>query len=137
MQARAAFLRHGLQGHQRIKPLTRIDHGGAMRGASKIAQHHAEAMIKRHRNAKLILRRQLHRFTNEITIIQDIVVCQCRTFRCARGAGGELDIDRIIKLQLARQIAQAFMMRWRTHIQNAAEGDHAWRGAGVDLNHHL
>ena len=43
-----------LQHRQRIEALARIDHGGAMGDAGEIAQHHAEAVIERHRNADAV-----------------------------------------------------------------------------------
>jgi hypothetical protein len=39
------------QNHPGIKVFTRIDHGRAMGDAGEIAEHHAETMIERHRNA--------------------------------------------------------------------------------------
>ena len=44
-----------LQGRQRIETLRRIDHGGAVGDAGEVAQHHAEAVIERHRDADLVL----------------------------------------------------------------------------------
>ena len=37
---------------QRIEALARIDHRRAVRDAGEIADHHAEAVIERHRNAQ-------------------------------------------------------------------------------------
>ena len=51
MQCRAAFLGNGLQRGQRVKPLARKHHAGAMGERSKIAKHHAKAVIERHGNA--------------------------------------------------------------------------------------
>ena len=40
-----------LERGERVEPLARIDHRGAVRQAAEIAEHHAEAMIERHRDA--------------------------------------------------------------------------------------
>ena len=62
---------------------------------------------------------------------------QRRTLRRAGGARGELDIDGIIKLQLAGQFTQVFMMRRRTHFQDAVERNHAWGWVCVDFDHYF
>ena len=51
----AAFLGHGLQGRQRIEALAGEHDRGAMRHAGQHADHHAEAMIHRHRDADRVL----------------------------------------------------------------------------------
>ena len=110
MQASAAFFCHCLQRRQWVKAFPGIDHGCAMGGASQIAQYHAEAMIKRYGNAKLILRRQLHRLTDEIAIIQNIVVGQRRTL--GRDALGKppLTASAPHKIETLTKVCQLFAL---------------------------
>ena len=70
-----------------------------MRDACEVAQHHAETVVQGHGDAQPVLLREAHGFTDEKTVIEDIVVRQGGTFRRARGAGRELNVDGVIKLQ--------------------------------------
>ena len=63
-----------LQRRQRIKALARIDHRRAMRKAAEIADHHAEAMIERHRNAQPVALGEPDRLAHEETVVEDVVV---------------------------------------------------------------
>ena len=51
----AALLVHGLQRRQRVEAGAGIDHGAAMGDAGEVAQHHAEAVVERHRDADLVV----------------------------------------------------------------------------------
>src|SRR6266851_4935921 len=61
IERRALLTLDGLQRRQRIEALAGIDHGCAQRDRSKIAHHHAEAMIERNRNADAVVFGQAHR----------------------------------------------------------------------------
>ena len=63
-------------------------------------------MIHRHRNAHRVLVGVVHHLTDEEPVVQDVMVRQRRTLRQAGGAGGELDVDRIVKLQRPRQFPE-------------------------------
>ena len=100
MQRRAALLGYGLQRGERIKTFAGKHHAGAVRQRGEIAEHHAEAVVERHRNAQPILGGEPHRFADEEAVVENIVVRQRRALGKAGGAGGELDIDRLVELQL-------------------------------------
>ena len=55
VQRGAAFLGHRLERRQRVEAFAREDHAGAMGERGEIAQHHAEAVIERHRDAEPVL----------------------------------------------------------------------------------
>ena len=63
----------------------------------------SKAVIVGHRDAKPVLGRQPHRFADEVAVIDDVVVREGRALRSAGGAGGELDVDRIVELQLCAE----------------------------------
>ena len=67
--------------------------------AAEIADHHAKAVIERHRNAYPVVLRELHRAGDEETVVQDIVVAERGALREASRAAGELDVDRVVELQ--------------------------------------
>jgi hypothetical protein len=75
------------------------NHRRTMGQAAQHAHHHAKAVIERHRNAQPVGRSQLHRFADEIAIVQDVVMRQRGTLGRTCCPGGELDVDRIIELQ--------------------------------------
>ena len=55
VQAGAALLLHGLQHGYRLEAFAGIDHGGAVGDAGQVAQHHAEAVVERHRDAQAVV----------------------------------------------------------------------------------
>ena len=58
VQRRAALALHRAQHRQRVEALAREDHRGAVRDAAEVADHHAEAVVERHRDAHAVVRRQ-------------------------------------------------------------------------------
>ena len=86
-------------------------HGGADRGAAQHAEHHAEAMIERHRNAQPVARGQRHRLGAGARIVDDVEMGERRALRRAGGAGGELDIDGIVGVERGGQPVEAGAMR--------------------------
>ena len=77
------------------KPSFGIDDGRAMREAGQVAQHHAEAVVQRHRDAQPVGRRELHALADEEAVVQDVAMRQRRALGKAGGAAGELDVDRV------------------------------------------
>src|SRR5262249_9314030 len=65
MERGAALLGHRLQRGERIETFAGKYHAGAVGDRREIAEHHAEAMVERHRNAQFVLRRKPHRFADE------------------------------------------------------------------------
>ncbi|MPN59615.1 hypothetical protein SDC9_207336 [bioreactor metagenome] len=76
----ASLRRHGLEHRERVKGLCRIDHGGAVRETAQIPHHHAEAVIERHGNAQTVPRLKADGLTDEKSVVQDVVMRQCRAF---------------------------------------------------------
>ncbi|MNT34766.1 hypothetical protein D3C72_1707640 [compost metagenome] len=99
VQARAALGLHRLQHGDRIETIVWIDDGRAMCHACHIAQHHAKTVVQRHGNAEPVLLGQLHRFANEIAVVDDVAMGERCALRKTRGAAGELDVDRIVGRQ--------------------------------------
>ena len=127
VQGRAAFRLHRFEHRLRIEALSRIDHRGAMRDAGEVPEHHAEAVIERHRNAQAIGFREAHRLPDEETVVQDVVVRQRCTFGRAGRARRELDIDRVVELKRAperREVGQFLRARLDEEI---VEIEHARR----------
>ena len=107
------------------KPSGGADHAGAVGDAGQIAQHHAEAMIIGHRNAKPVRRRQPHRLADEITVVDDVVMRQRRALGRARRAGSELDVDRIVELQPLAQRGEIGKLRAGRRRGDIGEIQHA------------
>jgi hypothetical protein len=103
----AAVFGDGLQGGERVEPLAGEDDGGTMRHAGERADHHAEAMIHRHRDADEVAVGVVHHFANEEAVVEDVVVGQRGALRQAGGAGGELDVDGIVELQARGEVLEA------------------------------
>ena len=96
---RAALLGNRFERCQRIEAFAGEHHAGAVGDGGEIAQHHAEAVIERHRNAQTIFGRQPHRLADEEAIVENIMVRQRRALGKAGGARGELNVDRLVELQ--------------------------------------
>ena len=111
VQRRAVLVCHRLQRRERIEALAGEHHRRAMRDARQIADHHAEAVIQRHRDAHLVLLGVGHRLAEEVAVVEDVVVRERGTLRQPGGAGGELDVDRLVELQNAGQFRQARLLR--------------------------
>ena len=107
VQAGALLVLHRLQYGKRLKTVVRIDDGSAVRQTSQIAQHHAKAVVQRHRNAQPVGRRQSHRFADEKAVVQDVAVRQRRALGKAGGAAGELEVDRVGRLERGGDGGQA------------------------------
>src|SRR3984893_19111697 len=96
----ALFGRDRLEGSEWMKALARVDHGCAVRQAAEVAEHHAEAVIERHRDAEPVLLGEPHCLPDKETVVQDVVVAEGGAFRKTGRAAGELDVYRVIELQL-------------------------------------
>ena len=128
MQPRAALGLHRFQHRLRVETFARKHHGRAMRDASQVAQHHAETVVQGHGNAQAVAFRQAHGYTDEKAVVQDIVVRQGGALRRARGAGRELNVDGVVKLQGSADVCQVRQVGVRDAFHHRIEVMHAWRG---------
>src|SRR5690554_6300533 len=97
---------HGLQHGFGVKAFARVDHGGAVGNAAQVAHHHAEAVVQGHGDNQAVVLGQALAFSHKVAVVEDVVVGEGGAFGVAGGAGGELDVDGVIKLQLALAFAE-------------------------------
>src|SRR6266516_4659204 len=90
MKRGAPLLGDRLQGVERTEVRGGQDHGRAVRHAGQVAQHHAEAVIKRHGDAEPIPVAQAHALAHTEAVVEDVVVGEHSALGKARGAGGVL-----------------------------------------------
>jgi hypothetical protein len=55
-------------------------------------------VIKRNRNADAVFFSQIHRASDEIAVVEDIMMRQRDAFGRSGRAAGKLDVDRIVEL---------------------------------------
>ena len=67
-----------------VEALARKHHRRAVREAGEVAEHHAEAVVQRHRNAEPVALGQPHRLADEVAVVDDVVVRERRAFGRAR-----------------------------------------------------
>ena len=99
VQRGAALLRHTLQSVPRAEMRRGQHHCCPVRHAGQVAQHHAEAVIERHRNAEAIAVREAHALADPEAVVKDVVVREHRAFGKAGGAGGVLDVDDVVEVE--------------------------------------
>ncbi|MNF90668.1 hypothetical protein D3C85_1232140 [compost metagenome] len=80
------LLRHSSKGGQRVKGITRVDHGGAVGYAAEVASHQTKAVVERHRDHHAVILGKAETLTNHVTIVEDIVVAERGTLGESRGA---------------------------------------------------
>ena len=130
VQAGATFFLHGFQRGQHVEAFARDHHAGAVRDAGEVAQHHAEAVIERHRNAQAIVLGEAHRRSDEKAVVDDVVVGERGALGCAGGARGELDIHRIVEIELAfhgTHLRHAVVIRTRRQLAPASRAGRCFR----------
>jgi len=71
---------------------------------------------------------------NEQTVVQDIVVAECRALGKAGGAAGELDVDRTVELQLLGKCREPMPLLITGELGNIIEPHRAVGGIGADGN---
>src|ERR1700760_567770 len=94
-----------------------------MRDAGEIAEHHAEAMIERHRNADAVALAQALRLADEKAVVEDVMMRERRTLGGARRAARELDVDGIVELQEARQGGELIPLTRAAHCHDIFEAE--------------
>src|SRR5579863_9559979 len=84
-------------------------------------------MIVGYGNAQAVVGRQAHRFANEISVVDDVVVRQRRALRRAGGSRGELDVDRIVELKLGFEGHEPNPFIRRSRSDDLVEVEHSPR----------
>ena len=82
-------------------------------------------MVERHGDAQAVGLGQPDRAGDHVGIVQDVGVRQCRAFRRARGAAGELDVDRLVRIERGRDGIQPAHLRGAGKPCEIVEGEHA------------
>src|ERR1700733_14117568 len=134
VQRRAVFVCHRLQRCERIEAFAGEHNCRAVRDARQIADHHAEAVIQRYWDANLVLLGVGHCLAKEVAVVEDVVVRERGTLRQPGGAGGELDVDRLVELENAGQFRQVRLLRSAARRVYAVERDRAWHRIRADLD---
>ena len=76
-----------------------------------LPQYHAADVIQRQRIAEPVALFNARHHAEKLAIVQQAVMGQRGRFRRSGGAGGELNIDRVIRLQQAGQFSQPGELR--------------------------
>ena len=135
MQTSAGFRLHRLEHRLRLEALAGEDHGGAVGHAGQVAEHHAEAVVERHRDAEPVAAGEAHGFAHEEAVVEDVVVGERRPFRRAGGARGELDVDRLVELQPGFDVGQCRQLGGVGRRQQRVEVQHARRRLAAEPDH--
>jgi hypothetical protein len=101
-----ALFGDGLQGQQRIEGVVGVNHGAAVGDATEVAHDHAEAVIQRHRDHQAIGGGQAEAFADHVTVVEDVVVTEGRALGETGGAGGVLDVHRLVEVQAVLAFVQ-------------------------------
>ena len=73
---------------------------------SEVSHHHAEAVVEGHGYTDPILFAVATALSDEVTVVEDVVVTQRSALREAGGAAGVLDVDRLVEVQRRHALAQ-------------------------------
>ena len=78
---------------------------------------------------------QPHGAADEVPVVEDVVVGQRDALRRAGGAAGELDVHRVVELELAREFAQLGTLGLAAPGRDLVKGDRARHRRSADLDH--
>ncbi len=84
------------QGDLGVETGCRDHHGGAVGGAAEVAHDHAEAVVERHRDAEAVVRTEVDQVGDQVAVVEDVAVAERRALGPTGGAGGVLDVDRVV-----------------------------------------
>src|SRR5262245_18540866 len=93
-----------------------------MAGTPKIAQDAAEAMIERDRNTDAIVLRIIQATTDEVPIVQNIVVRQGGALGMASRGGAVLNIDRMVELNRRFTLSEFRVGRGIPRVEESLPG---------------
>ena len=110
-----------LQGGQRIECLARVDDRDAAYHPGETAQYHAADVIQWQRIAEPAAAFNARACCEKQRIVEQAVMRERGRFRRSRGAGGELNVDRIVRLQQAGQLGETRRRSRTTKAAHAVE----------------
>ena len=99
VERRAARLGNRVQRLRGIEAFAGKHHCRALRHAAQHPHNHAEAVVERHRNAQRIPLGQPDTVGNEPRVVDDVAVGERGALGRTGSAGGELDIDRVVRAE--------------------------------------
>ncbi len=88
-------------------------------------------MIEWHRDTDAVPRLRKHTPGNEIAVINDVEVSQCRALGQAGRATGELDVDRFIRVDVL--LGHILQRRLGAHAWQIPERNHPWNLTGAQM----
>ena len=94
-----AFVCHSRQRGPRLKAFAGKHHHCPSADRTENPHDHAKAMVQRNGDTKPILPCEENAVGNESRIVDDVPMRKRRPFRHSGGAGCELDVDRVVRLQ--------------------------------------
>ena len=130
------FINSAGHGAPAMIPVLRLVRSRSLKPGLSSAEHHAEAMIHRDRDTHPVGIAEFHLKATEIGVVDDVVVGERRRLGPARGAGGELDVDRVVELQKPGEFLDPRAVRVGSPRLHAGIGDRtgqAWRFLGHQL----
>ena len=109
VQRRSAEVLHRLQRRGRREPAARDDGRRAVAERVQVSDHHAEAVVERHRNHHAVVLRVPQQLADRVAVVEDVVVGQGGALGEARGARGVLQVDGVVRVQFRHAGLQAGM----------------------------
>ena len=128
IERRAARLRNRIQRLRRIEAFAGKHHRRALRHAAQHPHHHAETVVERHRDAQGVLFGQPDAAGDEARIVDDVAVGERGALGRAGGAGGELDVDRVIRAKARGHGVQPRLLRRPSEPDHILEAEYPWPG---------
>ena len=128
--------RDGAQRDLRVEGGRRDDHRRPVGGAAEVGHDHAEAVVEGHRDAQPVLGPERDELGDEETVVEDVPMAERRPLRPSGGAGGVLDVDRVVRAQPRLTLGQrplghvAALLDQRRPVVGV-EVDHPLQGRGV------
>ncbi len=135
VQRGGALLGHRLQGGQRLEGGARVDHRAAVGQAAEVAHHHAEAVVQRHRDDQAVVLGEAEALADHVAVVEDVVVAEGGALGEAGGAGGVLDVDRLVELQLLAALAQLLGADLLGHRLQLLPAEHAVGRLPAEADH--
>ena len=123
IERRTALLLHCLERGQRGKVLPRDHHSSAVTGAGQVGQHHAKAVIERHRDADPVRAAKPHCLSYEIRVVENIVVGKRSPLWQAGSPGRVLDVHHIIRIKGSLPLRQFLLRDIATKLHELLPGE--------------